>query len=193
MGKLPESRDTPSPSFSPTSVDHAGPLGIIPFVGRGQRTRKHYVAVFGYLAIKAIHLESVEDYTTTGFLAAFRRFASLRGLPAHMYSDNGMNCHGADRELQTSFRTMSSDPTLQVTPAADSVQSHLIPLAVPHFEGLWEADRKSFMFHLRRVIGSRTLSKAEFATLLCEIEACLNSRLKATIPEIYPRCLRAIS
>jgi hypothetical protein len=116
MGKLPESRDTPSPSFSPTSVDHAGPLGIIPFVGRGQRTRKHYVAVFGYLAIKAIHLESVEDYTTTGFLAAFRRFASLRGLPAHMYSDNGMNCHGADRELQTSFRTMSSDPILQVTP-----------------------------------------------------------------------------
>jgi hypothetical protein len=35
---------------------------------------------------------------------------------------------------------------------------------------------KSLKFYLWRVIGSRTLSKAEFATLLCQIEACLNSR-----------------
>jgi len=67
------------------------------------------------LATKAIHLESVEDYTTTGFLAAFRRFASRRGLPAHMYSDNGTNFHDADRELQTSFRAMSSDDLQRVT------------------------------------------------------------------------------
>jgi hypothetical protein len=98
----------PSSPFSHTGVDYAGPFEIIPFIGRDQRTRKHYVALFVYLATKAIYLESVEDYTTTGFLAAFRRFVSRCGLPAHMYSDNGMNFHGADRELQTSFRVMSS-------------------------------------------------------------------------------------
>jgi len=42
---------------------------------------------------------------------------------------------------------------------------------------------KSFKFHLRRVIGSRTLSKAEFATLLCQIEACLNLRPIAVLSD----------
>jgi len=56
------------------------------------------------------------------------------------------------------------------------VQWHFIPPAAPHFGGLWEAGVKSLKFHLRQIIGSRTLSKAEFATLLCQIEACLNSR-----------------
>jgi hypothetical protein len=128
-------------------------------------------------------LESVEDYTITGFLAAFRRFVSRRDLPAHMYSDNSTNFHGTDRELQTSFRAMSSNLTLQVTLANDSVQWHFIPPAAPHFGGLWEAGVKSFKFHLRRVIGSRTLSKADFATLLCQIEACLNSRPIATLSD----------
>jgi len=120
MGNLPESRVNPSPSFSHIGVDYTGPFRIIPFVGR-QRTRKHYVALFVCLDTKAIHLESVEDYTTTGFLAAFCRFVSQRALPAHMYNDNGTNFHDADWELQTSFRVMSSDSTLQVTLANDGI------------------------------------------------------------------------
>jgi len=35
---------------------------------------------------------------------------------------------------------------------------------------------KGLKFHLKRVVGSRTLSQIEFVTLLCQIEACLNSR-----------------
>ncbi|KAH0947926.1 hypothetical protein HN011_000618 [Eciton burchellii] len=166
MGNLPEARVNLSLPFSHTEVDYAGPFGIIPFVGRGQRTRKHYVALFVCLATKAIHLEVVEDYTTAGFLAAFRRFVSRRGLPAHMYSDNGTNFHGADRELRTSLQAIRSDATLQANLANDGVQWHFIPPAAPHFGGLWEAGVKSFKFHLRRVIGSRTLSKAEFAMIL---------------------------
>jgi len=65
---------------------------------------------------------------------------------------------------------------LQASLTNDGVQWHFIPPAAPHFGGLWEAGVKSFKFHLRRVIGPRTLSKAEFTTLLCQIEACLNSR-----------------
>jgi len=118
----------------------------------------------------------MKDYTTAGFLAVFHRFVSRHGLPAHMYSDNGPNFHGADRELQTSYQALRTDSTLQAGLTNDGVQWHFIPPAAPHFVGLWEAGVKSLKFHLRRVIGSRTLSKAEFATLLCQIEACLNSR-----------------
>jgi hypothetical protein len=174
MGNL---RVSPSSLFSHTGVDYAGPFGILSFAGRGQRARKHYITLFICLATKAIHVEIMEDYTTAGFLTTFRRFVSRRGLPAHMYSDNGPNFHGeSDRELQTSFQTLRTDSTLQAGLTNDGVQWHFIPPATPHFGGLWEAGVKSLKFHLRRVIGSRTLSKAEFATLLCQIEACLNSR-----------------
>jgi len=78
---------------------------------------------------KAIHLECVEDYAITGFLAAFRRFVSRRGLPSHMYSDNETNFRDADRELQASFEAVSSDPTLQVALANGGIllpRSHFI-------------------------------------------------------------------
>jgi len=93
-----------------------------------------------------------------------------------MYSDNRTNFQGTDRESQASFEAVSSDPTLQVALANDGIQWHFIPSAAPHFGRLWEVGVKSFKFHLRRVVGSHTLSKTEFATLLCQIEACLNSR-----------------
>jgi len=64
-------RVTALPPFSHTGVDYAEPFSIIPFVGCGQRARKHYISLFICLATKAIHLEIVEDYTAAGFLAAF--------------------------------------------------------------------------------------------------------------------------
>jgi hypothetical protein len=74
MGNL--LRVNPSPPFSYTGIDYAGAFGIIMFVGRGQRTRKHYVALFVCLATKAIHLKILEDCTTSRFLKAFRQFVS---------------------------------------------------------------------------------------------------------------------
>ncbi|XP_011859476.1 PREDICTED: uncharacterized protein LOC105556968 [Vollenhovia emeryi] len=176
MGDLPSPRVNPSPPFSHTGIDYAGPMLITPFVGRGQRGSKHYVAVFVCLATKAIHLECVEDYSTEGFLAAFHRVVSRRGLPSDMYSDNGTNFQGADRELQRSFRALKRDPFLKSVLANDGVTWHFVPPAAPHFGGLWEAGVKSLKHHLKRVVGARTLSRSEFATLLCKIEACLNSR-----------------
>ena len=50
------------------------------------------------------------------------------------------------------------------------------PPAAPHFGGLWEAAVKSAKYHLKRVIGDQTLTFVGYATLLCRIEALLNSR-----------------
>ena len=50
------------------------------------------------------------------------------------------------------------------------------PPAAPHFGGIWEAAVKSTKYHIRRVLGDNTLTYEEFSTLLCQIEACLNSR-----------------
>ena len=60
--------------------------------------------------------------------------------------------------------------------AKSSTSWHFIPPASPHFGGLWEAAVRSMKCHLRRVIGDQILTFAEYSTLLCKIEACLNSR-----------------
>jgi len=183
MGDLPAPRVTPSSPFTHAGVDYAGPFSVLPFVGRGQRTLKVYVALFICLATKAVHLELVEDYSTPGFLASFHRFTSRRGMPRHLYSDNGTNFQGASNELNRHFKSLAKDSNLRDVLANDQVDWHFIPSAAPHFGGLWEAGVKSMKTHLKRVIGSRTLSRAEFATLLCQVEACLNSRPIAALSD----------
>ncbi|XP_029167681.1 uncharacterized protein LOC114938094 [Nylanderia fulva] len=183
MGNLPSPRVQPLSPFTHTGVDYAGPFLITPFVGRGQRTRKGYVALFVCLAIKAIHVELVEDCSSAGFLAAFRRFTSRRGLSCKLYSDNGTNFHGAKKELNSEFEAFMKDSSLRDVLANDKIEWHFIPSAAPHFGGIWEAGVKSLKSHLKRIAGSRTLSQAEFATLLCQIEACLNSRPIAALSD----------
>ncbi|XP_055634308.1 uncharacterized protein LOC129774572 [Toxorhynchites rutilus septentrionalis] len=53
---------------------------------------------------------------------------------------------------------------------------HFIPPDAPEFGGLWEAAVKSTKTHLKRVLGNALLTFEEMATILCEIEAILNSR-----------------
>lgn len=176
MGDLPAARVTVSLPFTHTGIDYVGPIQVIPYVGRGQRARKYYIAVFVCMTTKAIHLEYVEDYTTAGFIAALKRFAGRRGCPAHLYSDNGTNFQGADRELRRVFKELSNERDAISALAQEKIQWHFGPPAAPHFGGLWEAAVKSFKHHFRRAVDSHTLSQNELATLLCQIEACLNSR-----------------
>ncbi|XP_046145628.1 uncharacterized protein LOC114881980 [Osmia bicornis bicornis] len=176
MGALPDVRVKPSAPFSHTGLDYAGPINVLPIVGRGQKTRKYYIAIFVCLATKAVHLELVEDCTTSAFLAALKRFASLRGVPSFLYSDNGTNFRGADRELRETFHTLISDSTLKNLLANDGITWKFIPPSAPHFGELWEAGVKSVKYHLKRAVEAHTLSQSEFSTVLCQVEACLNSR-----------------
>lgn len=177
MGNLPETRvSTSTRCFLHCGVDYAGPIHIRTSAGRGFKSHKAYIALFICLAAKAIHLELVKDYSTNAFLNAYSRFCARRGLPQAMYSDNGTTFTGADRELTLAYKAAVQDPNFLNTTASDSVEWNFIPPSAPHFGGLWEAGVKSMKHHLRRVVGSHTLTVDEFSTLLCKIEACLNSR-----------------
>ncbi|XP_067207875.1 uncharacterized protein [Linepithema humile] len=176
MAALPARRVNPAPPFSSVGLDYAGPFLVTTHAARGQRTYKHFVAVFVCFVTKAVHLECVEDYSTSAFLAAFSRFTSRRGLPTHVHSDNGTNFQGADRELYRAWKSINNDEELRASVVNDKISWHFSPPAAPHFGGLWEAAVKGFKLHFKRIAGARTLSRAEFVTLLCKIEACLNSR-----------------
>jgi len=53
---------------------------------------------------------------------------------------------------------------------------HFIPSSAPHFGGLWEVAVKSTKKHLIKINSMGLLTFEEMCTLLCRIEAALNSR-----------------
>lgn len=79
------------------------------------------------------------------------------------------------RELATAWKNASKDPNL-ITLAEKGVTWRFVPPSAPHFGGLWEAGVRSVKHHLKRVVGSHTLTFEEMVTLLCQVEACLNPR-----------------
>ncbi|XP_014361661.2 uncharacterized protein LOC106713372 [Papilio machaon] len=178
MGKLPEARLKPTRPFKIAGVDFTGFINIRFSPGRGAKCYKGYICLFVCFVTKAIHLEAVSDLTSSGFIAAFQRFVSRRGYCETLYSDNGTNFIGADRELGEMFdRAKSKLPDeLQHLLANEGTAWKYSPPHGPNFGGLWEAGVRSTKMHLKRIIGDSTLTFEELTTVLTQIEACLNSR-----------------
>lgn len=169
MAALPKQRVQGVRPFNVVGIDFAGPTivrsGIRRVIGV-----KAWIAVFVCFATRAIHLEVVEDLTSNAFLAALRRFISRRGRCTTIFSDNGTNFVGAQRELATFIK--KAQPQI----AEEGIEWHFNPPAAPHFGGLWESAVKSAKYHLTRMMSNTKLTIGELNTLLCQIEACLNSR-----------------
>jgi hypothetical protein len=172
MGQLPVASVQPSRPFAATGIDYGGPF-ILKIVGkRSTLTQKAYLALFGCMSAKALHLELVSDLTTNAFLAALR-FVSRRGRPTQVYSDNGTNVVGASNDLKRFLsRLISSEDVC----ASEGIIWNFNPTHSPHFGGLWEEGIKSVKTHLKKIIGVTPLTFEEMYTNLTQVEACLNSR-----------------
>lgn len=75
-----------------------------------------------------------------------------------LWSDNGTNYVGVHKELEELQKFLEIKMT------------HTL-----HFGGLWEPTVKSFKNHLQKVARNMKLTYKEMATVLTQIEACLNS------------------
>ncbi|XP_053692239.1 uncharacterized protein LOC128740701 [Sabethes cyaneus] len=178
MADLPSERVTPAPPFLRVGVDYCGPFQVV-YPNRRAVPVKYYAAIFVCLVTKSVHIETAADLTTAAFLAAFRRFAARRGKPSVVMCDNGCNFVGARRELdelRRVFLAQQSQQTIVSEAADEGIEFKFIPAKSPNFGGLWEAAVKSMKQHLRRAIGTKTLTPDELQTVLVQIEACLNSR-----------------
>lgn len=122
-------------------------------------------------------LEVVSSYDTNTFLATFKRFISRRGQCSKIFSNNARNFVGAERELKRLFIGATKiSPEIAESLAHNGTTWSFIPPHSPHCGGVWEAGIKSVNHHLRRVIGETRLTFEEIITILCQREACLNSR-----------------
>ncbi|CAG9134415.1 unnamed protein product [Plutella xylostella] len=178
MGQLPEVRLKPNRPFKSAGVDYAGPINIRFSPGRGSKSYKGYICLFVCMVTRAIHLEAVTDLTSKGFIAAFRRFTGRRGHCYDLYSDNGTNFIGADKQLREMFNSAKSTfpGELAELLSLERTTWHFIPPRAPNFGGIWESGVRSTKTHLKKVISDTTLTYEELATVLSQVEACLNSR-----------------
>lgn len=177
MGDLPSCRVTAAQPFARTGIDYAGPFFIK--VGRMKAKVKVYVSLFVCMTTKSIHLELVSSLTTDGFLAALHRFAGRRGNPTELFSDNGTNFRGADRELSELFDLLQSqvlNDKVNEFCQPRGIKWSFNPPKAPHQGGIWEANVKCMKSHLCKTLNESYLTYEELNTLLIQIEGILNSR-----------------
>ena len=179
LGQLPPVRVEPQYVFLHTGMDFCGPFLVRQGYTRKPVEIKVYLAIFICMVTKAVHLEVVSDLKTPAFIASLDRFVARRGLPLHLYSDNGSNYNGAKNQLFYFYKMLSSTSTQDAIHGyvfQHRITWHNIPQRAPHFGGLWEAAVKSTKFHLKRIVGQERLTFEELSTITCNIESFLNSR-----------------
>uniref|UniRef100_A0A2S2R538 Integrase catalytic domain-containing protein n=1 Tax=Sipha flava TaxID=143950 RepID=A0A2S2R538_9HEMI len=111
MAPVPRSRISAQKTFSRTGVDFCGPILIKSGIRR-VKSIKSYIAVFVCFSTRVVHLEQVSGLSSDDFIAALTRFITRRGPCLHLYSDNGTNFVGANRELSLYFKAESGKQTV---------------------------------------------------------------------------------
>ena len=103
------------------------------------------------------------------------RFVSRRGTPAKIWSDNGTNFIGAEKELRECIEKWN---TLNITAelAHKGTKWRLNPTSAPHQDGLWERLFRSFKRVLYTFVGTRRLTDKVLKATFCLVEHALNAR-----------------
>ena len=166
MGPMPSARLSPAPPFSHTMADLFGPF---PVRGEVQKrtTAKAWGVIFTDLCCRAVHLEVANGYDAQSFLLAFRRFASIRGWPAVMYSDPGTQLRASAEVI---CRASENGTRWEFSPP-DS----------PWRQGAVEALIKTVKQSLQLATEGKRLSLPETLTIFTEAANLVNERPIGTL------------
>lgn len=171
MADIPARRLDAAPAFEYTGVDYAGPNSLKLTLNT---STKGWIAVFICMRYKAVYLELVSGLDTESFLAALQRFVNLRGgCVQHIAMQK--NFIGAARELREAVESWQNHPVMEYL-TTNAIEWHNITPFAPHHGGAWESMVKLVKTHLRKMAGSHLFTFEEFAALLTEISAVINSR-----------------
>ncbi|XP_072934977.1 uncharacterized protein [Epargyreus clarus] len=172
MGNLPLERlRHGEPPFTCTAVDYFGPMSIT--VGR--RHEKRWGALFTCLTTRAVHVELAASLSTDSMILALRRMAARRGMPKTIFSDNGTNFVGANKELQEALASLNKEDLI-TTAERMSIRWKFIPPGAPNMGGAWERLVRSIKTALAVTLKERHPKEEVLHTLLLEAEHLVNSR-----------------
>ncbi|XP_070206193.1 uncharacterized protein [Littorina saxatilis] len=179
MASLPSDRVIPSAPFSHVGVDVFGPWEVLTRKTRGgQANSKRWAVIFTCMSTRAIHIEVIEEMTSSSFINALRRFISLRGPVQELRSDRGTNFVGAAKELNMES-LFKEDGLVQGHLRKSGVIWRFNPPHASHMGGVWER----MIGVVRRILDSllmdakrKPLTHEVLCTLMAEVCAVVNSR-----------------
>ena len=176
MADLPANRVKPDePPFSSTGMDYFGPFEI----KQGRVIRKRYGVIFTCMVTRAIHLEVADSLDTSSCINAIRRFIARRGQVREITSDNGTNLVSANRELSQAIKQLDECKIQHFTSSME-IQWRFNPPAASHHGGVWERHIRTIRDILHSLLREQHMKVArsddQLHTLMCEIEATINSR-----------------
>ena len=171
MASLPKERLHVAPPFTRVGVDYFGPIMVKCF----RKQEKRYGCLFTCMVTRAVHLEVAKSLETDSFINALRRFMARRGPPSDVYSDNGTNFVGADRELKESLQEWNQSQIADFL-SQKEIQWHFNPPSSPHFGGVWERLVQSCKKALKIVLHGQVVTDEVLGTAFAKTEALVNSR-----------------
>ncbi|XP_026739836.1 uncharacterized protein LOC113502195 [Trichoplusia ni] len=145
--------------FACTAVDYFGPMQVT----IGRRVEKRWVALFTCLTTRAVHLELAPSLSASSMIMALRRMAARRGTPRTLFSDNGTNFVGANKELEAAA-------------LEKGIKWKFIPPGSPNMGGAWERLVRTVKTALAVVLNERSPPEEVLHTLMTEVEHIVNSR-----------------
>ena len=98
-----------------------------------------------------------------------------RGRPANIWSDNGTNFVGTERELREALARLDSE-RIGDQLSNERVQWHFNPPSSPHFGGAWERLVQSAKRALKAVVGKQRVNDETLLTFMAEVESLMNGR-----------------
>ncbi|XP_071476662.1 uncharacterized protein [Diadema antillarum] len=172
MGNLPSERVTPSkPPFNFVGVDCFGPF----YVKQGRNQLKRYGCVFTCLAVRAVHIEVLHSLETDAFINGLERFIARRGRPEVIWSDNGTNFVGADRELREGIQQWNQRCIHQFLLQRE-IEWKFNPPSASHMGGCWERQIRTIRKVMNALLKQQSLYDDSLATLMCKVESIINGR-----------------
>ncbi|XP_074035236.1 uncharacterized protein [Leptinotarsa decemlineata] len=102
-------------------------------------------------------------------------FGCRRGFPEELYSDNGKNFIGAEKEISQELKKLNQDEILRFC-AMKKIKWVFNPPLAPHMGGCWERLIQSIKKVLKEILKSKYYPEHILRTFLIECENILNSR-----------------
>ncbi|XP_052089512.1 uncharacterized protein LOC127726248 [Mytilus californianus] len=179
MSDLPTDRLSPCPPFSYVGVDTFGPWSVVFRKTRGgSANQKRWALLFTCMTTRAVHIEVIEDMSTSSFINAMRRVIAVRGPIIQFRSDRGTNFIGATSELNIDPEFVEKGPIKEFLLKSGTTWKFNPPYA-HHMGGSWER----LIGVSRRILDglllenkSRTITHEVLVTLMAEVMAIINNR-----------------
>ena len=152
---------------------------------RARNVIKVHGCIFVCFNSRAVHVEDVSSLETDMFILVLRRFISVRSCPKEIWSDNGTNFTGVERELRRSARELTEEQIKRELHSYDVDWFKYVlprwrfqPPTTSHMSGMWERLIRSVQKAMNAVLSKpgTAIPLETLRTVFAEVTSILNSR-----------------